>query len=242
MPDYAAVLSVVRGDLADVEGRLADCDAARELLVREREDVVAAIRVLERHAGAPPSLSGAPHRDAARLSERVSAAIVEEGVATRAVLLPRFRREGVKDEAVDSTIRRLIERGVVRRDGRRLFPVPLAAFSDPSDQASGSRPADPGSAGSSAVPGDSAVSGQEIRRAGRPLTKRILAFVEESESGGCPRADLVRHFLAEGATRTQIRKALTALTNDNRLVLGGDAADSFVLPGRESRSASSENA
>ena len=247
MPEVAAadVVSSVRSELQALKGRYADLDRQSEELARQRAaldqehaELSAALKVLERHvARTRPSRSASP-RDATRLSERVLAFIEEVGVATRSSLLAEFRPGGVKDDAVDSVIRRLVERGVVRRDGRQLFPGAVGPGSAPVPPAPGSGSVD-SSVGTAAVgpavdpagvdPGSGAADG-------RPLTVRILEAVETATV--CTRRDLVRHFRSLNVTSDSVDSALFGLRKRGRLVRRGDVLE---LSGQASRPDSSDS-
>ena len=245
MPEVAAadVVSSVRSELQALKGRYADLDRQCEELARQRAaldqehaELSAALKVLERHV-ARTSRSASP-RDATRLSERVLAFIEEVGVATRSSLLAEFRPGGVKDDAVDSVIRRLVERGVVRRYGRQLFPVAVGPGSAPVLPAPGSGSVD-SSVGTAAV--GPAVDPAGVDPAsgaadGRPLTVRILEAVETATV--CTRRDLVRHFRSLNVTSDSVDSALFGLRKRGRLVRRGDVLE---LPGRASRPDSSDS-
>lgn len=257
MPDFDPALLAVRGELDAVEGRLAELDAQRERLVGERAELAAAVRAIERCAERDRrSASAGPPSGAAPVAERVLASVEGQGFATRAILLSEFRPSGITEDAVDSAIRRLIDRGALRRDGRRLLPVAGASPVAPDDLAARARAAGESEpAASSDVPPDAAGSDRASAEAGkrpvtavprrdsggadadgRPRTEKILKYMEASASGGCFRSDLLRHFCAGGFTAAQFRSALHSLTRDGRLVRSGDSGDWLVLSGRESRS------
>ena len=144
MSDLEAGLASVRGELEALARRREELDRQRAALERQHDELSAAVRVMERLSARTPRLS--PADDSAAevpLSECVLNALADGGAATRADLVRRFCPE-VNSNTLDSAVRRLVRRGSIRRDGRRLVLVAGSADSAPADQASGVVPSDSG--------------------------------------------------------------------------------------------------
>ena len=219
MSKLETALASVRRELETLDRRREDLDREREALERQYAELSAAVRVMERHASrtAPPS---SPDDSGAEVpvTQRVLNAIVDDGVATRAALLRRFR-PGVHDNSVDSAVLRLIKRGAIRREGRRL--VPLVGSAEPGS-------VEPSSASTSEtlevpvsaeedrpgtvapVPLTSSADGDWI-----PLTTRVLEAVASSTA--VTRRALVRHFRAQGVKEAAVDTALAGLRKRRKL-------------------------
>lgn len=219
MSDLEAALASVRGELETLDRRREDLDRERQALERKHAELSAAVRVMERHASrtAPPS-SRDDSRAEVPLTQRVLNAIVDDGVATRADLLRGFR-PGVNANSVDSAVLRLIKRGAIRREGRRLVAVvgsaepgsvdPSPASPSETSEVPVSAEEDrPGTGGPVQLP--SSADGDRI-----PLTTRVLEAVASSTA--VTRRALVQHFRAQGVKEAAVDTALAGLRKRRKL-------------------------
>ena len=262
MPDLEAALVSVRGDLEAVDRRLEELDRQRADLERQREEFSAAVRVMERLSSR--AARGSPADDSATevpLTQRVLDTIADAGVATRADLRRRFCPE-VNPNTLDSTVRRLVGRGSLRRDGRRLFPVVGSAEPGSADTALRVVPKDSGAeqprdalapvvpeaargpAGSHDDGGS--VADDRSRKTvptmnapttdadkAVPLTVRVLEAVATSVAH--TRRGLVQHFAAQGVKEASVDTALSGLRKRGKLERR--AGGVLALPGSADSSA-----
>ena len=264
MSDLEAALASVRAELDVVGGRREEIDRRRKELDRQYADLdrqydelAVTLKVMERHAS---GTAGSSATDEAAgegsLTDRVLDAIVELRAPTRAELRRKFVLLGVNENSMDSAVLRLVKRGSVRREGRRL--VPLVVPSEPGspgpvpgsvsdgsevdprpantapDPVDGDREPQRGPGGASNA-GDRPASGD--RPAGdvdaRPLTVRILEAL--GSSGGLTRRALLQHFGPQGVKDRSISDALTNLRKRGKVERGGRRL--WVVPGQNPPSA-----
>lgn len=243
MSDLEAGLASVRGELEALDRRREELDRQRAALERQHEELSAAVRVMDRLSSrtARPS----PTDDSATelpLTQRVLNAIVDAGVATRPDLLGRFVPE-VNPNTLDSAVRRLVRRGSIRRDGRRLVPVVRSVEPGLADAALGVVPSDSGAEqprdGLAPVvpevaPGpaglhDGGSASEDCSREGVPvvdtptvdadkavpLTVRVLEAVATSVA--CTRRALLQHFGAQGVKEASVDNAVAGLRRRGKL-------------------------
>ena len=236
MSDLEAALEAVRGELEAL-------DRQRAALERQHAELSAAVRVMERHSSRTdrPSPPGDLVTEVP-LTQRVLNAIVDSGVATRLDLLRRFFPD-VNANTVDSAVLRLVRRGSIRRDGRRLLPVvrsvepgladlpagvvasdsgavqPRGGFAPVVPEVSGGPP---GLHDGDSLPEDR--SGERVPVVDTPtvdadkavpLTVRVLEAVATSVAS--TRRALVQHFSAQGVRETSVDNAVAGLRRQGKL-------------------------
>ena len=257
MSDLEVALASVRGELQALDRRLEELDRQRAALERQHAELSSAVRVMERHSSrtARPS----PTDDLATevpLTQRVLDAIVDAGVSTRPDLLRRFVPE-VNPNTVDSAVLRLVRRGSVRRDGRRLVPVVRSAEPGLADPPLGVVPSDSGAAQprdglAPVVPEvargparlhDAGSASEDCSREGVPvvdtptvdadkavpLTVRVLEAVATSVA--CTRRALVQHFGAQGVKEASVDNAVAGLRKRGKLEPRARAGGVLAVPG-----------
>ena len=243
MSDLEVALASVRGELEALDRRRAELDRQRAALEHQHAELSAAVRVMERHSSriARPS----PTDDSATevpLTQRVLDAIVDAGVSTRPDLLRRFVPE-VNPNTVDSAVLRLVKRGSIRRDGRRLVPVVRSAEPGLADPPAGVVPSDSGVVQprdglAPVVPepsgepaglhdGDSVPEDRSRERVpvvdtptvdadkAVPFTVRVLEAVATSVA--CTRRALVQHFSVQGVRDAAVDNAVAGLRRQGKL-------------------------
>ena len=137
-PNLEQVLSSVRAQLADLDRRRTELEAALEGVDREHARLTAAVSVLEEHlpSDAPAQFTeGGPRSvpEPKPLTERILDALTNSSARTRLDLWNVFRPMGVNENTLDSALYRLKKRGSIeQRD--KVFVV---AASPPSDVSSG---------------------------------------------------------------------------------------------------------
>ena len=243
MSDLEATLACVRGELEALDRRCEELDRQRAALERQHAELSAAVRVMERHSSrtAPPSPTDHSATEVP-LTQRVLDVIVDAGVATRTDLLRRFVPE-VNPNTVDSAVLRLVKRGSIRRDGRRLVPVVRSAEPSLADLPAGVVASDSGAVQPRdglapvvrEVPGGPADlhdgdslpedrSGERVPVVDTPtvdadkavpLTVRVLEAVATSVA--CTRRALVQHFSAQGVREASVDNAVAGLRRQGKL-------------------------
>ena len=230
-----AGLEAARARRADVDRRRAELDRRLGEIEKEKAEFTTTLAVLERLAAQPSAKTASSA--SAPLADRILAAAIEAGSTTRAELIQRFGSLDVKVETLDSAIRRLVERGALRREERRLFPVLDGRAAVPPVPAAEPPAAAPDPAPGAAVDGDAADpdSGGPARV---PLVKQVFGFLVES--GPCSRDELIRHCVERGIDKKRARRALKGLAASDKLVrrddgmliaAGPDAPPSSARPG-----------
>ena len=230
MPDVAVVLSRVRENLVAVSRRREELQRELDGLDREHERLAVAVEVMEHHAGhtAVPSSSD----DSAavpRLTERILDALVDGSARRRGDLVRLFQQQGVNRNTVGSAIRRLVQKGLVRREGRQLVVVSgsaSAAGASGRDQ----RQADSALVAVESAPvangGSSSDAGREVAVGGAELvsppnpvdgflTDRVHEVVAKSVA--TTRKALIRHFARQGVTESAVDNAIRGLRRTDRL-------------------------
>ena len=128
MPDVTVVLSRVREDLVAVSRRREALQRELGDLDREQARLAAAVEVMEQHAGNAAGPSSSVHSaEPPRLTERILDALGAGSARRRSDLLPLFEPLGVNPNTIDSAVRRLIDKGLVRRQGKLLVVVSASA-------------------------------------------------------------------------------------------------------------------
>ena len=254
MPDVRVVLSRVREGLVAVSRRREELQRELGDLDREYARLAAAAEVMERHVGDDAGSSSSD--DSAHplpLTERILDALVAGSAKRRSDLLPLFEPSGVNANTLDSAVRRLIDKGLVRRQGRRLVVVSASA-SDPGTSDGDRRQADPatvvaepasvGNGGSSAVsgqedgPGGTALAPLPIPVDDVPLTVKVHEAVATSVA--TTRRALIRHFAVQGVKGSAVDNALANLRKRGRL--GRTANREWAVVGSNVPSAEAEAA
>ena len=238
-----AALEDVRGEVKALDRRREELDRQRAALERQHAELSAAVRVMERLSSRTdrPSRTGDLVTEVP-LTPRILNAIVDAGVATRPDLLRRFSPD-VNANTVDSAVRRLVRRGSIRRDGRRLVPVTgsvepgfadlpagvVASDSGAVQPRDGLAPVVPEVSGGPAgvhaadsLPEDR--SGERVPVVGTPtvdadkavpLTVRVLEAVAASVA--CTRRALLQHFSAQGVREASVDNAVAGLRRQGKL-------------------------
>ena len=230
-----AELEAVRARRAELDRRRADLDRRRADLEKAEGDLTITLRVLEGLAAQPAAKTASAA--SSPLADRVLAEVLEAGSTTRADLIQRFGSLDVKIDTLDSAIRRLVERGALRRDGRQLFPVLDGRAAVPPVPAAETPAETPDPAAVAAVDGETADPG-----AGGPGRRPIVTEVFDAlvKLGPCTREALIRHCGERGVTDRQVRRALKGLAASGKLVrrddgmliaAGPDAPPSSARPG-----------
>ena len=160
MPDFQAVLSSVQDRLAVVARRREELERQCADVVCEYDRLAATVSTMKEHAALAGQPSSAAASVAPPVTGRVFDALVGSSANSRATLLRHFRPLGVKDNTVDSAIKRLKKTGAVHQHGKILVPaesapsVPLPSH-EPAVSGVGQERADPGAVPVEVDPGHS---------------------------------------------------------------------------------------
>ena len=250
MPDVRVVLGLVRRQLERVTGRLEHLDRDRADLQRESEQLAGAIHVMEQHAGEAARPSSSDESPGAQpLAERILDAVVSGSAVRRSDLLRLFT-PGVNANTLDSALRRLTQRGLVERRGRRLVPVPSTGSGSAVDRPAADPGAlsvevDPGRVGHPAAAavvedasGGTALATPPVPSDDLPLTVRVLEAV--GTSNVCNRRDLVQHFAVHGVKEAAVDVALAGLRRRRKLERQPDGT--LVVPRSDAPSVAADGA
>ena len=230
MADLQAVLLSVRESLVELARRRETLQHQLAAVERDHARLSAAVSVIEEHAGAVSRPSSADPMAEPRLTDRILEAL-HSSARSRADLLRLFA--GVNSNTLDSAVRRLVQRGLVQRQGRRFVPVAgsmsvsAGVGGSEVDQPRAESGAVPVVAGqvpvsvSAAVPVVEDVSGGMAavpvpRRVDDvPLTVRVREAVATPVA--TTRAALVEHFAARGIKASAVDTAVAGLRRRGRL-------------------------
>ena len=238
MQDFQTVLASVRDQLAFVDRRLAELDAQRGDLERERARLATAVAVMEEHArssgtGVPPGPDEPP------LTARILDAVAGSSARTRADLLRIFGPLGVNPNTLDSAISRLTRRGALQRRGKHLFPSAESSLEASSASSPGIPPS--GNAGGTQsglvlsatdtvdrdrdVAGSAPVAGPgvEAPSAGDSSVPKVAQVRQAVASLPRPtRAALVKFLGSRGLTPSAVDHALFGLRQKQQIERGPD--------------------
>ena len=228
MPDTTVFLSSLRDELATVDRRRAELRGELEGLDSAHDQLSTTISVLEDRLGVLPGSDAADLSEPVPLADRIVDALGTTGLR-RVDMLRIFTAQGFTESAIDSAVTRLLRRGGVRRQGKRVLPAdPPSGVAEPGASppaAAGISEPDAGrSPGPATVgePGDlstsAGVSGPVVAVGvsdggapdadARPLTQRVRDAVE---AGIDTRDELRAYFAHRKVARSSVDDAVSGL-------------------------------
>ena len=126
MPDLQRYVGSLRAQLADLDRRGAELDAARADVERQRERLTTAIQVYEEGLPKPASVDRAAVPKKASSSDLALDLLVSSGPTTRRELV-KLLCPPVNENSLDSGLRRLKRRREIRQDGDLYMAVDSSA-------------------------------------------------------------------------------------------------------------------
>ena len=210
MADAHVLLASFRDELTMLQSRRADLREQLEVLDRNYERLETTIAVLSERVGVAVGAGPADEVEPVPLTDRIVDALGVSGLQRRE-MLRLFEPQGFTASAVDSAANRLVKKGLVRRQGRRIvLVVPASETAEPVAPDSGSvRPSSPAApavrdsarvpvheSGADPQPVDPGPEEPRVRDDDdRPLARRVRDAVE---AGVDTRKELVRFFESRG--------------------------------------------
>ena len=247
MPDAHVLLRSFRDEILTLDRRRAELRGQLDALDQEHERLETTISVLEDRVGAAPQ-SRPDEPEEIPLADRIVDALGTSGLR-RVEMMRLFTRQGFTASAIDSANNRLLKRGAVRREGRRIVrvvpPEEPGAPGAPGaggvgDPESGAGPtSDPetvdggldDSLAAGAVSTNVVSGGPVAGEDDRPLTERVL---EAIRTGLETRGELMTYFGSRGVKTSSVSGALSGLVKRGLVkTLGGGKLALAVAPGGE---------
>ena len=245
MPDAHVLLRSFRDEILTLDRRRAELRGQLDALDQEHERLETTISVLEDRVGAAPQSGPADEPEGVSLADRIVDALGTSGLR-RVEMMRLFTRQGFTASAIDSASNRLLKRGAVRRQGRRIVRVvppeePGAPGSGSvGDPESGAGPtSDPETVGgglddplAAGAVSTGAVSGGRVAgEDDRPLTERVQEVIR---TGLDTRKALMTYFGSRGVKTSSVNGAIWGLVKRGLVKkLGGGKLALAVAPGGE---------
>ena len=247
------LLASIRAQQGQLQTRRSSLESELAVLDDRASRLAAAVLIIEEILRAP---AVSATTGSSPLAARLLDAIALSG-SRRRDILNALRPLGFKEAAIDSTVTRLKERGLIRREGPLVFRVePLSVLAssstvvDPSRSldvvAGGGRVSvDPARTDSGVVDGSlpAPVSGAPVASSGsapadgavarRTIRDRVREVVETS--GASTRQELLAHFEPQGVRASSVDAAVSGLCKLGVLRRGPVGAVSVVSDRDESR-------
>lgn len=244
MPDAHVLLRSFRDEILTLDRRREELRGQLDALDQEHERLETTISVLEDRVGAAPQ-SRPDESEKIPLADRIVDALGTSGLR-RVEMMRLFTRQGFTASAIDSANNRLLKRGAVRREGRRIVRVvppeePAAPGSGSAgDPESGTGPtSDPETVdgglddplASGAVSTNVVSGGPVAGEDDRPLTERVQEVIR---TGLDTRKALMTYFGSRGVKTSSVNGAIWGLVKRGLVKkLGGGKLALAVAPGGE---------